>query len=267
MERHLATILIESFFLIIKQLGSVRISILMLMISFSVFAQKSITNQDLIWYGYYNTLVFNEKWALASEIQERHFINPLAQHQLVFRSHLQRTLGSNWNTYLGMTYFLQSPQDPKDESNLIVPELRPYIGFDNKQKLSFGILSHRYKVEARFFHDVEDDRLVGGYRFSNYRVRYQLGLDIPIIRKKDSREGLLSVRVKNEIFFNLGRKIVKNTFDQNRIYLGMNYKINSTSSVEVGYINWFQQRVSGVDYYNRNIIRFSLFHTIFLKNK
>ena len=31
------------------------------------------------------------------------------------------------------------------------------------------------------------------------------------------------------------------------------------------YLNWFQQRPSGTDFYNRDIIRFSVFHTINLK--
>lgn len=228
-------------------------------------AQKMVEHQQLIWYGYYNSLKFNEKWSLNSEIQERQFYQPTAQHQLVFRTNLERKLIGDWNASVGMTYFLQNPNNPTSESNLTVPELRPDIGFGNKQKLGIATINHRYKAEARFFHDVENNRLVGGYRFSNFRLRYQVGLDFLIW--KNEREQVFVAKIKDEIMFNLGNKMVKNTFDQNRIYLAINYKINNSYAVELGYMNWFQQLKSGTDFYNRDILRFSIFHSMDLKKK
>ena len=239
------------------------ILVIILMIPQFFLAQKKVENQQLIWYGYYNSLKFNENWSLNSEIQERQFYNPTAQHQLVFRSNLERKLIGDWNASVGMTLFFQNPNTPNSESNLTVPELRPDIGFNNKQKLSFVTISHRYKAEARFFHDVENNRLVGGYRFSNFRLRYQLGLDIPIW--KNEKQQTIIVKIKDEIMFNAGNKIVKNTFDQNRIYLAVNYKLNNSYAVELGYMNWFQQQKSGTDFYNRDILRLSIFHNIDLK--
>ncbi|MES2812574.1 MAG: DUF2490 domain-containing protein [Bacteroidota bacterium] len=239
--------------------------LLILLFTKSVSAQKKVENQQLIWYGYYNTLRFNENWSLLSEIQERQFYNPTAQHQLVFRSNLERKLKENWNTSVGITLFLQNSHDPESESNLTVPELRPDIGFNNKQKLDFLTISHRYKAEARFFHDVENNKLVNGFRFSNVRLRYQLGFDFPLWKKEEKEKIIL--KVKDEIMFNVGRKIVENTFDQNRIYLGLNYKWSNSFAFEAGYMNWFQQQKSGTDFYNRDILRLSIFHTIDLKKK
>lgn len=208
---------------------------------------------------------FNENWSLNSEIQERQFYNPTAQHQLVFRSNLERKVFADWKASVGMTLFLQNPNTPNSESNLTVPELRPNIGFSNKQKLGFVTINHRYKAEARFFHDVENEKLVGGYRFSNFRLRYQLGLDF-LIWKNEKQQAFFA-KIKDEIMFNAGNKIVKNTFDQNRIYLAVNYKLNNSYAVELGYMNWFQQQKSGTDFYNRDILRFSIFHSIDLKKK
>ncbi len=240
-----------------------KIIFILYLISLSIQAQKKIDHQQLIWYGYYNTLKFNENWSLLSEIQQRQFYNPTAQHQLVFRSNLERKITGNWNISGGLTYFLQNPNNPNSESNLTVPELRPDVGFKNKQRIGFLTINHRYKAEARFFHDVENNRLVGGFRFSNFRFRYQLGLDFSLWKKEEKEK--LSFKVKDEIMFNVGKKVVKNTFDQNRIYLALNYKLNDTYAVEMGYMNWFQQQKTGVDFYNRDIVRFSLFHTIDLK--
>ena len=241
------------------------ILVIILLLPSFLLAQKKVENQQLIWYGYYNNLKFNENWNLYSEIQERQFYNPTAQHQLVFRSNLERKLIADWNASVGMTLFLQNPNTPNSESNLTVPELRPDIGFSNKQKLGFLTINHRYKAEARFFHDVENVRLGGGYRFLNFRLRYQLGLDVPIW--KNEKQQALIVKIKDEIMFNVGKKIVKNTFDQNRIYLAVNYKLNASYAFELGYMNWFQQQKSGTDFYNRDILRFSIFHSIDLKKK
>lgn len=238
------------------------ILLLILLIPKYIFAQKKVENQQLIWYGYYNSLKFNENWSLQSQVQQRQFYNPTAQHQLVFRSNLEKRIYDNWNASVGMTLFFQNPNNPESESQLTVPELRPDVGFNNKQKLGFITINHRYKVEARFFHDTENGRLSGGFRFSNIRLRYQLGLDIPLL-KNDK----VVLKIKDEIMFNLGKKIVKNVFDQNRIYFALNYKINNSYAFELGYMNWFQQQKTGTDFYNRDIYRLSIFHTFDLKNK
>ena len=231
----------------------------------SGLAQKNVTNQELIWYGYYNALAFNENWSLKSEIQERHFVSPNKQHQLVFRSNLEKRIINNLKLSIGMTLFLQSPNDPDSDSDLVVPELRPDLGFNTKQEFKWLSILHRYKFEARFFHQVENNELVGGYTFSNFRLRYQLGADIPLFKKEDRNKIVLVL--KDELMVNFGSKISNNTFDQNRIYLGINYVVNSKLAIEMGYMNWFQQQPSGVDFYNRNIFRLSLFHSLSLNNK
>lgn len=228
------------------------------------WGQKKIDNQQLLWYGYYNKLKFNENWNLGSEIQERQFYNPAAQHQLVFRTNLERNVFENTIASIGFVYFLQSPNNPESESNLVVPELRTDFAVNTKKKFRRFSINQRYKLEARFFHETENDELVGGYKFSNFRMRYLLGLDVPVL-KKNNQEKLI-LKVKDEVMFNFGKNIVKNAFDQHRIYFGAYYFCNKNLAFEAGYLNWFQQRPSGVDYYNRNIIRFSVFHTINFKN-
>lgn len=228
-----------------------------------LFGQKNVENQQLLWYGYYNKLQINQNWVLNSEVQERHFYQPLVQHQLVFRTNLDRRILNGINVSLGFVVFLQSPNDPESESTLMVPELRTDFGFNAKKKYKYFNVNQRFKVEARFFHQTENNELVGGYQFSNFRMRYQLGLDIPLIKKQDAEK--LILKIKDEVMFNFGKNIVKNVFDQNRIYIGLNYPMNKNLAFEAGYLNWFQQRPSGTDFYNRDIIRFSVFHTINLK--
>lgn len=264
--RHLGILLSENIFLFLYK-NSIRVALFILLCPLFLSAQKKVTNQQLLWYTYNNTLRFSENWSLQSEVQERRFFNPGAQHQLLFRSNIQRKLIENWSISAGMTYFLQGPQDPESKSKLTVPELRPDFGFDNKQKLSFMTISHRYRIEARFVHDVTNNEITSDYHFLSFRFRYQLGFDIPIWRNSDTKKERLSLKLKEEILLNAGSKIVKNTFDQNRLYAGINYRINPAIAIEAGYLNWYQQRPSGTEYYDRDIIRLSLFHTLFLNTK
>jgi hypothetical protein len=70
----------------------------------NVFAQKNVTNQKLGWYVYVNTIEFNKKWFLITEVQERFFINPTSQHQLLLRTHLHRTIFNGFDVALKTDY-------------------------------------------------------------------------------------------------------------------------------------------------------------------
>lgn len=221
--------------------------------------QKQISNQNLVWYGYFNTLHFNEKTFLTTEIQERHFIQPFAQSQLVFRTHFHRHISNGWDVAPGMCLFLQGTNDPS-KSSITIPELRPHIEFNYKQKLEKISIEHRYKIEARFFHHTNSDRtaLEDGFGFGNFRFRYRLQFTIPLAGYGKSKALKLKLKISDEIHVNAGSSIVLNTFDQNRIYGGINFDLSKSLSFEIGYLNWFQKRTSGADYYNRNILRFTL---------
>jgi hypothetical protein len=229
-------------------------------------AQKNITKQQLIWYSFFNTLQFNEQWSLQTDVQERHYINPTAQHQLVMRTALHRALPQGWDVSAGMCLFLQDPNDPEAVIRLRVPELRPHLQVAHRKQYKHLTVIHRYRTEARFFHNVSDDKteLADGYDFGNFRFRYQLQLQIPLW--KISEKSSLKLRVNDELMVNAGRNITRNVFDQNRIYAALAMDITPEYGVEIGYMKWFQQRSSGVDFFDRNILRFS-FHHRFRFNK
>ena len=139
-----------------------------------LYGQKSTTNQNLIWYGLFTTIKINKNWYFQNEFQERHYINPTAQHQFLIRSHLHRLLGnSGWETSAGICLFLQNPNDPNATVTLTVPELRPHAEFAYKQKLDKVNIDHKYRAEARFFHSTNQARteLEDDFEFGNFRFR------------------------------------------------------------------------------------------------
>ena len=232
-----------------------------------VYGQKNITNQQLMWYGYFTTFKINENWYFQNELQERHYIKPLAQHQFLIRGHIHRLLGkSGWETSVGMCLFLQNSNDPNSTNKLTVPELRPHIEFAYKRKFMKVTIDHRYRAEARFFHNTDSTRteLEDGFDFGNFRFRYRLQATIPVIKIADER--FIKVKISDEIHLNAGNKISKNVFEQNRIYGGISCDISQKTAFDIGYLNWFQQRSNG-DFFNRNILRITVFHKIDLQKK
>jgi len=234
--------------------------------TFSLFAQnngRQVTEQQLVWYAYNNTLELSPKWSLTSEIHERRFRNPDKQHQFQVSSRLNYGLGENWSTSAGFTYFLQSPHDPRATDYLVVPELRPHIQLDYRQPLGRLSIGHRYRVEKRFFRNTADGELADGYTTS-YRFSYRLGLEYRVM---SIRNQPLKARASDEVLLNAGDRIIYNRFDQNRIYIGLNYAVHKNVNVEAGYLNCFQQRAAGNQFFSRDIISLAVNHKIDLKKK
>ncbi|GAB3194962.1 hypothetical protein ABID22_000043 [Pontibacter aydingkolensis] len=224
---------------------------------------KQVTHQQLIWLGYHNTVEWHSGWSVNSEIEERRYFNPDKQHQFLVRSQLKYTLGASWSVAAGLAYFLQSPQNPKATETLVVPELRPHLQLDYRQQIHKLTITHRYRAEKRFFRNVVNEELTKGYN-SNYRFRYRIGLELPVANIKQQP---LKLKINDEIMFNAGKRIANNSFDQNRIYGGLNYTLNQQVTVEAGYLKWFQQRASGFEYYDRDIVRLVVTHNISVKSK
>ena len=246
----------------------IALSFLLLTLYLFGYSQNSkvINRQDLVWAGYFNTLQFSKRTFLTTEIQERVFVSPFAQHQFVARTHFHYALTDGWDAALGMTLFLQNSNDPTI-SGINVPELRPHIEFNQKQKLKRLTIDHRYKIEARFYQNTNPDRseLETGYTFSNFRFRYRLQMTIPFLKIRENQ--FLKLKLSDEIHINAGQNVILTTFDQNRIYVALNMDLTSAVSAEIGYLNWFQKRPTGADYYSRNILRFTFYHKINLIKK
>lgn len=231
--------------------------------SFGQSSGKEVTHQQLAWFSYANTVKFHPKWSLTSEVHERRFINPSRHHQFVLRSQARYALGENWEAVAGFTYFLQSPNDPKATYRLVVPELRPHIQFNYNQPLGRWAITHRYRAEKRFFRNTTNGELAPGYN-TNYRFRYRLGIEY---RLADLNAQPLKLKVNDELHINAGKQIIYNRFEQNRIYAGLSYAIMDNLEVEAGYLNWYQQRSAGNQFYNRHILNLVITHRIDLTKK
>jgi hypothetical protein len=219
------------------------------------YSQKNVDHQSLLWTRYQLKLKIDDHWSASQELEERTYWFPWRQHQFVSRSMAQYHLGNGWNVGGGLTYFRQAlPQDAHKSVAYTQPELRPQLEVGYKQSISekFSI-QHRYWAELRSFKAENED-----FKYSNIRMRYKLEFQYQPTSK-------VTIKAYDEIFINFGENIVYNKFDQNRIGASVQYMPLKNFGFELGFINWYQQRPSGIDFYDRNIVRFTIHQTIHLR--
>lgn len=237
--------------------------VVLVLFSFSSFGQalqKTIIKQSLSSFAYSTTFELSLKWNLNTEFQERIFFDPVRQSQLFVKSQVNFSPLKDIILGTGFAYYLNSPGDPEFASSFKVPEIRLNHELGYRHKFKNLIVGHRYRMEERFIRKRLNDALIDGYRFVE-RLSYMVSLECNLVRSK-TKDHNLSLKLSDGIYINSNGGIIYNTFDQNRFYAGLNYQLIKNLSVELGYINMFQQRISGDEYLNRNIASLAISHRI-----
>ncbi|RTZ05362.1 DUF2490 domain-containing protein [Flavobacterium sp. GSP27] len=239
--------------------------ILFLFVSLGCQGQSSkiVDHQSILWTRYYNQLSLNEKWSLHSEFDNRLFVKPIAENLYVIRVQGRYKINDHLETGVGFAYFSVDTQVPEINFDFEIPEYRGQQDITWKKIIGKVTFHQRFQLEERFIHNASKTDLSPGTSFS-WRFRYRLQGDYTFWKKE---KHFVKAILSDEVMVNFGKKIIKNTFDQNRIYIALQYGFNPNIALELGYLNSFQQRSNGIDYFNRNIIRFSILHKIRLQKK
>jgi len=235
----------------LKQYGPL---LLLVLLSLNLSAQdKNVETQNLLWTRYLLKFELSEKWTPFFDVEERMYMFPFRQHQFLPSIGANYKLDHSFSLTAAMMYFeLTLPQDPNADFTEIQQELRPQIALNFKHEInSKWTYLARFKAEWRYIKGPD----MNSFFFRNYRFRMRMGLKYKINES-------FSANVLEEIHFNVGKNIVRNVFDQNRLSAGINYKINDMFQVETGYLYWFQQRATGDDFFSRNIVYFTLKHNL-----
>lgn len=120
------------------------------------------------------------------------------------------------------------------------------------------------RLDERFRRTLRKDGTIEeGYDF-NWRVRYNYAWFLPL-NKKGLIPGSFQGLINNEIMFNFGKNIVFNTFDQNRLFVGLVYQFTKESHLQVGYMNVFQQQAIGNKYRSLHCVRVFYTHNVDLR--
>jgi hypothetical protein len=250
-------------------MGGMR-NIILLGLVFTVFnnlnAQtKHTTTTNQVWYGYYPQIRLTKHWGLWSDAelhQKSNFIKDVSQ--TVFRLAGTYYINDLTKFTAGYTFINYNP----DEKHLYVsqPEhggwqqLQWYTYYRKKKLMQWIRLEERFKRNI-----INDSTLANDYTYT-WRARYNLFYQLPLSSKGIAAHQLSAV-IGDELYINFGKHIVNNYFDQNRIFLGFSYMVNSHDNLQFGYTNIFQQLSAGNQYKRLNLIRLSFFENIGLYHK
>jgi len=211
----------------------VKIAALIIGLMLPISAQSQDSNFGN-WLIYLGNKELSQRWNLHNEVQYRNYNAIGDLEQLLLRTGLGYTFNeAKNNVLLGYGYILS--ENYIENNKVSVNEHRIFQQFTSKQKIGIIGLNHRYRFEQRF---VESD--------FKMRLRYFLGLNIPITKKENNN---LYLSTYNEIFLNIESAV----FDRNRVFGGIGYQINKNIKIEVGYMNQFFERSSRDQF---NIITF-----------
>lgn len=220
--------------------------------------KRTVITQNMAVAGYSLGFELSPKLSLNAEAQERIIMIPYRQSQMFVKSQLSYEALKNFTLANGLAYYLNTPIDEGISKSFKVPEIR--LNHDVKYNHNLGSveLGHRVRMEERFIRKRSGDSLLSGNRFVE-RISYLLSFEYKL---KESKHHDLYLKLSDGVFMNAGKWMAHNAFDQNRFYAGLNYQLLKNFTVELGYINLYQQRISHVEYLNRNIASLAISHTL-----
>jgi hypothetical protein len=172
------------------------------------------------WFVYFGNQKINSKWLLQSDMQYRLNQIPGQKSQLLLRAGIGYNLTeSNNNILLGLAY-VQSNLEEGDETIPTINETRIYQQYLYKQKRDNLFISHRVRMEERFF--VNDFAL---------RTRYFLAVQKPLNGRLLNRRSIYASGF-NELFIDISNQKI----DRNRFFTGIGYALTNDIRLETGYL-------------------------------
>jgi hypothetical protein len=230
--------------------------IMILTFALNGFSQNSSpaeTHDKMLWVGYYNSIILDPKWSVNSDIQFRtkNWIHDFSQ--ALIRSDISYKISDNVSASIGVAHFRFFLDNETTRG-----EWRPWQEIKLSNKLGNLNLIQRVRLEQRFIEGITDNQPSGDYNF-NVRFRYRFDLKFPLTKEKEEGKKIYLL-LGNEVMINAADG--KTNFDQNRLFLALNYELNKKISLQAQYIHIWQNLSSSNTLLNLEVIRFNLYHTI-----
>lgn len=252
--------LFRIFVLLMKKIAAI---IILLITCYSARAQeeKEIDNQVQFWTSINSTWRFSDHWGAMGDFHIRrddfikdpnfYFIRAGGVYWLNDKMSVAGGAAALW---------LASPA--LDGGFDYALEKRIYQQFLWRSENGRTRFLQRIRNEQRWHEVLDPDGSVNRVRFSN-RVRFLFSAAIRVFEDEKKPRLVLS----DEILFHFGEEIVYNTFDQNRLFVGMTHRLNKEWSFDFGYMAVFQQKYSGYQYNLNHTIRLFFYLSPDLRKK
>lgn len=233
--------------------------VLLFSVPFFVFGQsateKQINQQYQFWTSLNNTIRFNERWGMLADFHIR-TNNFMADPSFYFiRGAANYWIKDNMTAALGYAHMWLAPT--KEGWHTFANENRIYQQFQVTAKNPRSAILQRVRNEQRWQQKIVDDKRTNDYKFTD-RLRYLFSYNYTVFPKN---KYLPSLVVSDELLIQFGKEVVYNTFEQNRLFLGIKQNISPNLSFDFGYMNVYQQKSSGYQYDMNHTMRLFFYYT------
>jgi len=224
---------------------------------------KNIYSDDIVWTQYFMRGQISNKWYIHLDggYRTRDYVNK--QSQYFVRPGLLYQISPKVNIQAGYAYF-NTNQFLSGYDDVMRPEQRLYQRVTVTQKAGRFEIRNRYRLEERFNRNISKGVLQDGYSTS-FRVGYQLYISCPI-NNTTIKDNTLYAVLSDEIFVSFGKKVV-NSFDQNRLALGLGYQFTKGFTATVFYQYIYGQQATGTQLYSYNAYCIALIQNIDFRKK
>lgn len=240
---------------------------LVVFFAFSVNAQDikktEVTSQ--YWIGYSGQFRVSNKLNLIAESNLRsmdHSVNKLSQ-SLVSAA---LSWGVNDFIKLSVGYAYGSIFPASSKISVTKPENRLWQQIQLTNHFASKKITQGLRLEERFRKGLLNDSTLAPSNSFNFRFRYNISGDFPL-SKNGWAKNRLSLILSEEIFINVGKQIVFNYFDQNRVSVGLKFKITEGNNIQLGYLDLFQQLSTGYQFRNLHVLRLNYFQDLDLRKR
>jgi hypothetical protein len=222
---------------------------------------KQTAHEGQTWLAYFNQVRLSQRWGLWGDLQLRSRERMVGGLSLgIARGGLIYFLSDQTRLVGGYAYGHAFAND--SHPGIFQPEHRPWQMLQWQAQYPKVRTTQAIRLEQRFRRRLKNgSEWADGYLF-NYRLRLSTQAQFTLTKPGP---GGFSLLLSDEIFVNFGSEIIYNYFDQNRVFLGISYQINKQASLQLGYLNLFQQLPAGNQYRYTHALRATYLHNLDLR--
>ena len=239
------------------------LKILALLLPVLMFSQttpkKDINEQMQTWVSINTVTKLSDHWGVVADahIRENEFFD--SNNFYFLRGGITYMPNASVSITGGYAHMWLAPT--KEGWSTYADENRIYQQAQLITKVGKVSVLQRIRNEQRWQEKMANDEPTGELKFTD-RVRYLASFTIPVFTNKK----LPSLVVSDEILIQFGKEVVYNTFDQNRLFVGIRQSINPKLSYDFGYMNVYQQKSNGYQYDMNHTLRLFFYLNTVIKH-
>lgn len=223
---------------------------LFITIACHVQAQRQVTNRNLAWAGIFAQYNFTPSWNINFDAQVRYEYTDGDWFAWLIRPGVTWKAKNGIMLTAGISYFHLFPNP---NSRPPRPEWRFWQEVGKKFLIKKHTFYPRYRFEQRFIRQYDGAELQDNFSFASFRSRVRI--DYSYNFTPGNARGFLLV-AGNEYMIATNTK-GKFTYDQNRAYFGLGYRLNKAITLQLTYLNLFLRTGSNI-FEQHHTVRFTL---------